>query len=185
MALQNIFAPFALFFLDDGPAALIDASNLLSPFPLQDLQGFYFFGQTAPTVDPDLSLQWLTAIVAAPDEASANAALAEAVHYVSVNNPSTPQLELSLDYHCTEAGQDTRLVSEGLPDLSQTWSYIVVDSAPGPNNTMIAKEIWISTTETLTPAKVDGKALLGPGANNRTIDGAALAASIAANKPCP
>lgn len=181
MALQFIFAPFARFFPAEEPATLVKADNLLSPFAIPELYGYYFFGHAAPTAEPDLSLQWLTAIVAGPDEDSATAALGEAVHYVSSNDPSGPPLELSLDYHCTEAGKDTRIVQQGLSGLAATWSYIVVDSAPGPNDTMIAREIWLSSTETLTPSMLDGKALLGPNANNRTIDGQAIADSIAAH----
>jgi hypothetical protein len=174
IVIENIFDP------NGNPAFLVDASDLEKPKPLAEpgMHGFFFFGADAPQMVPELSKQWLTEVVVGVNRPDAASALADATEHRMRQEPNQPRLKLSLDYNCTECGKDTRIIRVGLEDLNDTWSYVVVDAEDGPNQTVIAHEIWFSKTTTLTPTLVDGRPLARPQAGGKPIDGARIAQRI-------
>lgn len=126
-----------------------------------------------------MSKEWLTEIVAAKNFDNADKVLGEAVRHFS--KKELPALSLSLQFNCTRCGKNTRIVRQGLAALDETWSYVIVDDEDLPNQTVAAKEIWLSRGSKLTPSQVDGKPLLSD--PQKKIDGKEIARKIAADHP--
>jgi hypothetical protein len=163
---------------DPTGTVLVDATDINNPKKIEGEYGFYYFAPADPHDAPELSRQWLTEMVVAPDSTVAVGVLADAYNCALETRNTPDALRLSTDANCTRGGRNVRLFRAGRRNLDERWNYLVVDATEIPKHKLVnAREIWLSKEQVLTPSLVNGKPLLSN--PSVTIDGPAIAAKIA------